>query len=220
MIIVWNTQNASQIGIWAIEFSTNCENHPVHTHASEVIAKIWLIGRAYSAGIERGRPKSDTSEDFYIDRVGPLICSSDIDVWLEPLKRPTLTKKEKISRAWAAHWRLIRIFSKIGKRNNKRSLASKYLYFHFPDYFFIYDSRAASVIGTFCRLNSVSFQPRKNADAIYATFFAKCEQLISFIEKEKQIKLSPRQIDNILLYVQTFSSVKVRKLKEEFHEIL
>ena len=35
-----------------------CQRYPRHTVDSEIIAKIWLIGRAYSASIERGRGKA------------------------------------------------------------------------------------------------------------------------------------------------------------------
>ena len=39
-----------------------CRRYPYHTVNAEILAKIWLIGRAYSASIERGRGKAPGAE--------------------------------------------------------------------------------------------------------------------------------------------------------------
>lgn len=47
-----------------------CEEHPGHTNEDEIVAKIWLVGRSYSAAIERRRASRDVSgEAFYTTTV-------------------------------------------------------------------------------------------------------------------------------------------------------
>ena len=55
----------------------------------EVVAKVWLIGRAYSASIERGRGKaesSDLSNDrFYSEAVPEALRTCGLDEKLKTL---------------------------------------------------------------------------------------------------------------------------------------
>lgn len=50
-----------------------CRRFPRHENAEGVVAKVWLIGRAYSASIERGRGGSEfgplSNEEFYTEKV-------------------------------------------------------------------------------------------------------------------------------------------------------
>ena len=68
-----------------------CRRYPRHTVDSEIVAKIWLIGRAYSASIERGRGKaadSDLSNDrFYTEAVPKALRTSRLDEKLGALAK-------------------------------------------------------------------------------------------------------------------------------------
>ena len=65
-----------------------CQNFPKHDTNSQIVGKIWLIGRSYATAIERrktgvaGIPEGD---DFYFDRVAPFILDSDIDTWIKSI---------------------------------------------------------------------------------------------------------------------------------------
>src|SRR5712692_9351087 len=120
-----------------------CAANPEHTRDDVIIAKIWLIGRTYAAAIERRRDKGDAVGDaFYETRVAPQIRDSDIDRWFKVLDSGSDTD---MALNLETHKRVMDLFTKISGLE-KRSLASKYLHFHFPSRFYIYDSRAYNAI--------------------------------------------------------------------------
>ena len=117
-----------------------CRRHPGHHRPDEIVAKIWLIGRTYAATIERGRGQpSVTGDDFYVDTVAPSIRRARIDRWLAPLAR---LRRPEPAVVVPAHARLTKLFAQIAGQE-KRSLASKYLHFHFPRAVYIYDDRVS-----------------------------------------------------------------------------
>ncbi|HEU0215040.1 MAG TPA: hypothetical protein VFQ90_00145 [Stellaceae bacterium] len=80
---------------------------------------------------------------------------------------------------------------------------SKYLHFHCPDHFFIYDSRAVSGIKRLTgkletlktRLPSLgSYDPE------YADFFERCERLSTEVAAKIGRQPNPRELDNVLLF--------------------
>ncbi len=68
-----------------------CRRYPYHTVNAEILAKIWLIGRAYSASIERGRGKAPGAEwpndRFYTKAVTGALRKSRLDQKLRVLAR-------------------------------------------------------------------------------------------------------------------------------------
>jgi hypothetical protein len=64
-----------------------CSEHFEHKNVGVVIAKVCIIGRTYSASIERRKIKTTkiTSDEFYEKVVAPAIINSDIDKWLSCL---------------------------------------------------------------------------------------------------------------------------------------
>ncbi|MCI0640696.1 MAG: hypothetical protein L0Y72_16605 [Gemmataceae bacterium] len=54
---VWDLGNAALYDL--------CQEHPGHKKRDEIIAKIWLIGRSYSASIERRRHVYPSDGEFY-----------------------------------------------------------------------------------------------------------------------------------------------------------
>jgi hypothetical protein len=176
-----------------------CSKHPLHNTPQEIIAKVWLIGRSYAAALERRKNKSSGSlgDLFYVNNAAPKIRKSKIDNWFAQLKKePTLTKVIE------THAKPTKLFHKITKLE-KRSLASKYLHFHFKNLFFIFDSR--SVIG----IRKVAPRARKQLPSLsskkpdkdYAYFYQRCLWLQNDLQTRLRRKLSPRQIDKVLLYI-------------------
>jgi len=178
--------------------------HPYHDNLDEVLAKIWLIGRSYAAAIER-RPKSKSKtvkdtrlgDDFYVNHVGPSMLAARVDDWIEPLrsmKKPCSTNVDEIL---AAHKQLTNLFQQI-TGIEKRSLASKYLHFHLPQLFYLYDSRAADAIRSYEPRTKLTRIPN-HFDRVYAPFFLRCLQLTERIQNHYGFWMSPRAIDNLLL---------------------
>lgn len=116
-----------------------CRDAPGHKSIDVVASKLWLIGRSYAAQLERG-----AGENFHPERAAWLLIRSDFDRDLkktEGIKRPCLDNLGKILEV---HKRLVDLLAESlppgCKRKIRRSLASKYLHFHKPDVFFLYDS--------------------------------------------------------------------------------
>lgn len=177
-----------------------CRNHPLHTDVPSVIAKVWLIGRAYAAAIERRRIKSDQNDDFYVQKVGPSIIRSGIDSWIKTSRQWDGPSKESFATLLEVHNHTTQLFSDISGLE-KRSLASKYLHFHVPNLFYIYDTRAVEALRELSSVVGRAGRAGTPADNEYRKFAAKCLALQQHIESELGVQLTPREIDNLLLYV-------------------
>ena len=107
-----------------------CRRYPHHTTDSEIIAKIWLIGRAYAASIERGRGKAVDSglsnDEFYTEAVPKALRASQLDEKLETLAKMKETKESNVGPVLDAHVHLVQLFHGLTNKS-KRSLASEVL---------------------------------------------------------------------------------------------
>jgi hypothetical protein len=180
-----------------------CRLHPRHTVDAEIVAKIWLIGRAYAASIERGRGKaadSGVSNDrFYTEAVPKALRTSGLDDKLEALAMRKTTTESNVGPMLDAHAHLVHLFHGLTNKS-KRSLASKYLHFHRPDLFFIYDSRAVQgvrVLGIPARTLEVP----PDADREYARFVGAAIGVREYVRSELGRRLSPRELDRLLLAI-------------------
>lgn len=173
-----------------------CRMNPDHKRKDIILAKIWLIGRSYAASIERRRDKGEAASGdvFYEKTVGPKILCSPIDAWF-----CELANDPNIALVLATHARVMNLFADISGLE-KRSLASKYLHFHFPELFYIYDSRASTAIS---RLTSSVKKHRlaslEKYDAVYARFFLRCLDLNKEVDSLVGKHLTPRDVDKVLL---------------------
>jgi hypothetical protein len=164
-----------------------------------ITAKIWLIGRSYAAAIERGRTMEEDGDSFYELKVVPKILSSCLDEYLYKVRQLSEITSESTPIILETHKYLTDLFASISGKNN-RSLASKYLHFHCPSVFFLYDSRAVSGSRVaFPRFRAKT--PINNFDADYAKFFLKATQLRNEIYNKEGRLLSTREIDNILINI-------------------
>jgi hypothetical protein len=157
-----------------------------------------IIGRVYAAAIERRKKVENNSDKFYIKDVAPTIRKSKIDEWLRTLtglERPT---RENCVQIIYVHKKVTDLFKKISGLE-KRSLASKYLHFHFPKLFFIYDSRSSSVLNQ-VEPSPVIWNPVfAKYDYTYARFFLRCMNFVERIDSQYRVYLTPRQLDKYLL---------------------
>lgn len=172
-----------------------CRTRPTHTDEADVIAKIWLIGRSYAAAIERRRNKSDGNDNFYVDKVAPAIRRSSIDAWLKQA-----TSDGSLTTLLDVHHKTTQLFSDISGLE-KRSLASKYLHFHVPQLFYIYDTRAVEALRLLGVRVGRSDTCTVETDNEYRKFAKKCLWLQHQAEQQCGVSLSPRELDNLLLQV-------------------
>jgi hypothetical protein len=173
-----------------------CEDYPEHKRDDVIIAKIWLIGRSYAAAIERRKPKdSPVGDEFYSEVVARSIRESDIDKWFHALKG---TPEDNATASIEVHCKTMRLFNKISGQD-KRSLASKYLHFHFPKRFFLFDSRAASAISKLTKPVGRKLPTFAVYDDTYARFYLRCTELKKQLDDIEGRETSFREVDTVLL---------------------
>jgi hypothetical protein len=196
-----HVKQAMQRNVW--HFSNKvlydlCHEHPLHKETDVVLAKILLIGRVYAAAIERRRSKSKENDNFYITTVAPQIIESPIDHWIEKARSLEPTSAQALDAMVEIHGQTTQLFSKISGLE-KRSLASKYLHFHVPRLFFIYDTRAVEGIRAGSHIVGRASSYTGNGDKEYRKFVEKCGRLRTYCKAEFGAYLSPRELDNLLL---------------------
>ncbi len=179
-----------------------CREHPAHRDGDEILAKVLLIGRVYAAAIERRRNREDDHENdrFYIDTVAPTIRASAIDKWLHQARTARPATPTGIKTSVEVHGLVTELFSQISDLE-KRSLASKYLHFHVPRLFFIYDSRAVEAMREFSDVLPRATRSNGNGDNEYRKFVEKATSLVQLCERDYGLSMLPRQLDNLLLRV-------------------
>lgn len=177
-----------------------CANYSAHDTAEKIVAKTWLIGRAYAAAIERRKNKSVINDNFYLDTVVTAFNNSRLDMILAVLQNKRLAV-DTLHDVINAHFYLTKLLFDITKLD-KRSFSSKYLHFHLPDLFFIYDSRAVAAMRLFVtRLPThlKALENRESVDKEYSNFVYKCFHLQQTIFDKHKLLLTPRQLDNLLI---------------------
>src|SRR5690606_16821683 len=144
--------NALQQNVWhfgnAILYKL-CKDSFEHKIDDHILAKVLFIGRIYAASVERRKNKStDINDNFYTKTVAPTFRKSKLDDKLSELKTLEADNVESIKSVLQTHFYLTSILQKITALE-KRSFSSKYLHFHLPDFFYIYDSRAVAALRQF-----------------------------------------------------------------------
>jgi hypothetical protein len=177
-----------------------CKENPKHDKPDVVSGKVWLIGRAYSTAIERVRSKKNINDDFYKEKVGPKLTDIELDKRLGRLQSIKKMTKDNTTDILSLHKYLQDRIQEITGMG-KRSLCSKYLHFHLPRLFFIYDSRAAKTLQKIYpnRLKGFDIIVNDDVDKAYAIFFCKALTLKNEVEEKLGLELTPRQIDTFLV---------------------
>jgi len=193
--------SARKSGIWDLGnrvLYELCRTHPDHSSHDVIVAKVWLIGRSYAASIERRRKPRESGDDFYEDIVAPAIKRSEIDSWIASIRR---TDKPGSGKTIEAHKNLVDLFRSISGLE-KRSLASKYLHFHKPSAFFIYDSRSKRAITKVVpKIEQIPDIITNCHDLEYKDFVRRCIWLRNYIETSMGEELTPRELDKLLLAI-------------------
>ena len=177
-----------------------CKRKPFHNQADIIVGKIWIIGRSYAAAIERRRTVGNTNDDFYYNDVAPkmLEIGNELDFRLSKLRNIKSTILDNAKEILETHKLLMDTFYELTGLE-KRSLASKYLHFHCPEMFFIYDSRARANINKYVKRPDKRILSSVKCDSEYGDFFCRMIELQNFINQKLGTYQSPRRIDNFLL---------------------
>lgn len=171
-----------------------CAERPKHSDVDTVAGKLWIIGRSYSAAIERKAGKG-----FKIEKAAKLLIDSDIDDHVERLRKIERLNGSNINILLGAHKHVTDVLAK-ATGIEKRSLASKYLHFHAPNSVFIYDSIASTKIRELLRLKKQRFKVPGGYDDAYASFLYRCIHYRDYeLEPRLGMGVSPRRLDMELL---------------------
>ena len=195
-----------------------CKNHPLHDNPKEIIMKTLIIGRVYSVQLERRKNKDNLIGDrFYEDKVIPTFLKSKLDEKLSFLRSKNL-KTSVFEDVFSVHKSLMDSLHKITDMD-KRSFCSKYLHFHQPKLFFLYDSRLCQSVsilsGKITKEQKETFvNTRKDYDKTYVEFFLKCYNLKEKLQEYLGRTLTIREFDNIMIEMSNFEIQKKKKSKK------
>jgi len=189
-----------------------CNDFPKHDDIDIVEAKIWLIGRAYSATLERRvGPKFNLNKSLQHLKRNDSKLLYNIDDRIDEIRKITkLTENSDIEKVLTTHKYLIDFFTKLIENPDrpdipipipqKRSLASKYLHFHAPNAFFIYDSIVNQRLRTITRTSRspiiITTEQFGDIDNEYTSHVLRCINFRDNILLNNNI--TPRQIDYLL----------------------
>ena len=182
-----------------------CREHPGHSDRRTATAKLALIGRAYSAGLERRvtPPKGQQAITVIADFVHA--HQAEVDAIIEGLadvKEPlTARTMQDVVGLHGRFTELLREVATDGKA--PRSFAAKYLHFHHP-VVPIYDSYAAIGIARHVRWDSknLPFDPPDEADPDYYDFCVRFWRLYDAC-RHADLDVTVKSLDHFLWAVPT-----------------
>lgn len=161
-----------------------------------------LVGKMLMEGLDVYMPLvDDHGVDFYYDAVAPkmLEIGKGLDSRIESLKNNTRIIVDCVPEILSTHKFLMDAFMELTGLE-KRSLASKYLHFHCPDKFFIYDSRARAAIGKVVkRPDKKVLSGVEEYDAEYGDYVCRMLELQEYLDERLGTYEKPRAIDSFLL---------------------
>jgi hypothetical protein len=163
-----------------------CFMHRHHFQDEIVADKLRMIVRICA---EHGFHVSGFSPEFAAHRLG----RSGVDSWFAGI-----ATAEQIDPAlvFEMHKRVMDVFADL-PAEQARSLASKYLHFHFPELFYIHDSRVAAAAIDLGE-GECGYLARGEYDADYGRFFACCRKLTERLVGLAGRRLNPRELDRVL----------------------
>lgn len=159
-----------------------------HHLRDEIVAdKLRLIRRLYSdSPVWPGKA-------FSAEAAAHNLTQSSVDHWFGALS----TAEELDSGLLLElHKRLMGVFDDLTEEE-ARSLASKYLHFHFPELFYVYDTRIATALSLLIE-GDCGFLALAEFDPAYGRFHACSRRLTERLLPQVGRRLSPRELDRVL----------------------
>lgn len=167
-----------------------CFMYRHHLRDEVVTDKLRLIARLHDAAMARG------GQALNAEDAARLLSHSQVDRWFGGLAS---AERLDTGLLLELHKRLMDVFGESGElgEDAARGLASRYLHFHFPELFPIYDSRIAAAIGLLER-GDCGYLSLAEFDAVYGRFLACSRKLTERIVPMLGRRLNPRELDHVL----------------------
>lgn len=182
------------------------ENNPSNLDRSQIIGKLMLIGRTYSASVERrktnGHIKDDRQALEVVIAAAEAIARSKVDYLLSTIGQNEKLTVERVSVAADIHLEICSALAEANGRENS-SLASKYLHFHRPNFFPIVDSYVREGWSWVMEAMQQSYRGWRVLGKV-ARYGDWCEKIVSLqadIERNLGYSVSLRQVDSYLLSI-------------------
>jgi hypothetical protein len=179
-----------------------CREMPRHNDLGEVTAKLTIIGRSYSTGIERAI-RSKHTQGSSVECLANYIWSNagEVDKQLSRTCSFDCSHAEHFREAVDVHGRLVKMLNSICTRS-PRSFVSKYMHFHCP-FVPIYDSYAQSGLSQAIRWRQTlegAFESPKSADGPYYRF---CIRFWTLYREAIQVRPHAlvKELDRYLCYL-------------------
>lgn len=111
-----------------------CAMRPLHDDPPTIFSKLWLIGKAYSVALERKAGDPDV-----VHKASRVLASGKLDEIISTVDHVEFVDHDNLREVVEAHSRFNNLLKQVTSRN-RPSFAAKYLHFHRPNAFLIYDS--------------------------------------------------------------------------------
>jgi hypothetical protein len=181
-----------------------CRKNPCHVPSDAVFAKVFIIGRTYSTGIER-QVKSKGSQGSSISQVAERFVTNGKELDDSLRRLSTISEPlgpEKLQTIVETHGRILRLLQPITRKGQSpRSFVSKYIHFNNPAVP-IYDSYAESGVRSLVRWSEKLevFKITPDADKEYAWYVMRFLVLYRYVES-KQLPLKTKLLDHYLVWL-------------------
>lgn len=180
--------------------------HPSNIDRPQIIGKLMLVGRTYSASVERrktqGHIKDERQALEVIIAAAEAIAVSKCAKLLDDVGLNDKLTDDRLPEAVAIHLELCQALATANNRENS-SLASKYLHFHRPEFFPIVDSYVREGWSWVMDELGHSYKGWRVFGKVdrYNDWCTRVLELRSLMEKSLCHTVSLRQIDNYLLSI-------------------
>ncbi|WP_125862909.1 hypothetical protein [Pseudomonas defluvii] len=179
---------------------------PSNSDKAQIIGKLMLIGRTYSASVERrktrGHIKDERQALEVIIEASEYIAESRCAAMLASIGMSDRLTRDRLPEVVAIHLECCRALSKANNRENS-SLASKYLHFHRPEFFPIVDSYVREGWSWVMDELGQTYRGWRVFGKVdrYGDWCTRVLDLRELIENLHEGAVSLRQIDNYLLSI-------------------
>lgn len=180
--------------------------HPSNIDRPQIIGKLMLIGRTYSASVERrktrGHVKDERQALEVVIAAAEAIAVSRCSKLLDTIGVNDRLTHDRLPEAVAIHLELCEALTVANNRENS-SLASKYLHFHRPEFFPIVDSYVREGWSWVMDELDQSYKGWRVFGKVerYKDWSARVLDLRDLMEDSLCETVSLRQIDNYLLSI-------------------
>ena len=182
-----------------------CREHPGHSDRRAATAKLALIGRAYSAGLERRVTPPNGQQAITVIAEFVHAHHTEVDAIIESLARVKEPLTEQaIQDVVEVHGRFTRLLREVATDGKApRSFAAKYLHFHHP-VVPIYDSYAAIGVAKLVRWDSknLPFARPDEGDLEYYEFCVRFWRLYHACQ-QAGLEVTVKTLDHFLWAVPT-----------------